>query len=60
MNKIFCFLTGGHRYADINLKVRYDQVHRGYHISNNCVKCNHYYSFFCPDEVLERDMFTKY
>lgn len=39
MNKLMCFLTGGHRYADKNI-ITYQHLNPDYvTIHNECVKC---------------------
>ena len=46
MNKLMCFLSGGHRYADKNLKTELipDDI-RHVIISNECVKCGNAFVF---------------
>ena len=39
MNKFFCKLSGGHRYADANTIVKYDPISRNIFIANHCIKC---------------------
>ena len=45
MNKLLCFLTGGHRYADKNIIV-YQHPHPDFvTLENKCVKCGKEVSF---------------
>ena len=37
--RIKCFLSGGHRYADINMLMLKDPYKPQYIFTNNCVKC---------------------
>ena len=40
MNRLLCKLTGGHRYADANLRVYENSMLRKMCFCNRCVKCN--------------------
>lgn len=58
MNKLLCFLTGGHKYADKNIKTELipdDTKH--VILSNECVKCGEV-SFFVMnvDTQIKHDM----
>lgn len=37
--RIKCMLSGGHRYADINMLMLEDPFAPQYIVTNNCVKC---------------------
>lgn len=39
MNSFFCWLTGGHRYADSNQTAENSPDSNDVFISNHCVKC---------------------
>lgn len=57
MNRLCCFLTGGHRYADSNLRVLEDWKTDGIVYCNYCVKCGKQFRFrtsitnILPDEM---------
>ena len=57
MNRFFCLLTGGHRYADINMIVIHDPIFRTYKVKNYCVKCGKPYTIDLPENVLFRDLY---
>lgn len=42
MNRLCCFLTGGHRYSDLNLQV-YDSLSHKVVFINTCDKCGKKY-----------------
>ena len=39
MNKVFCWLTGGHRYDDSRSMATYDYTLDRISVKNRCVKC---------------------
>lgn len=39
MNKLFCFLTGGHKYKDKDLIVTDICIERKFVFENKCIKC---------------------
>ena len=39
MNRFFCWLTGGHRYSDQNIKFSSDYKTNEFIFRNYCVKC---------------------
>ena len=39
MNRFFCFLTGGHKYKDSTLEVRFDDDNGTVTFANHCDKC---------------------
>lgn len=47
MNKIMCFLTGGHRYKASNLQSNIDDTYI-VHFTNFCVKCGKEYTYTIP------------
>lgn len=47
MNKIMCFLTGGHRYKASNLQSHIDDTYI-VHFTNFCVKCGKKYTCTIP------------
>jgi hypothetical protein len=57
MNSFFCWLTGGHRYADKNLKTYYSPDTRESTVFNHCVKCGIGFLFeMNTDALVKRDM----
>lgn len=55
MNKLFCKITGGHRYSDSNLRVEENIKNKTYCFSNWCTKCGEFYSYSIPFG----DLFTR-
>lgn len=57
MNKLLCFLTGGHKYADKNI-VSYQHPHPGYvTLHNECIKCGKEIDFdFCVGAYLRAEI----
>ena len=45
MKELFCKLTGGHKYADSNLRVEEDLKTRKFIVTNWCSKCHKRYSY---------------
>ena len=39
MNKLMCFLTGGHRYVDTGLKAQQQTNPDWFTMRNECIKC---------------------
>ena len=57
MNRLFCWLTGGHRYDDKNLKTYYNPNTRKSFMWNYCTKCGiAYLSKIDTGEIVKRDM----
>ena len=57
LREFLCWLTGGHRYADMNLKSFYSPDSRNSLMWNYCVKCGSAYLFeINTDEIVKRDM----
>ena len=57
MREFLCWLTGGHRYADKNLKTLYHTDTRKTLLWNYCVKCGIAYIFTInTDELVKRDI----
>lgn len=48
MNKLLCKITGGHRYADKNLRTYNDDKRRLVWVSNWCCKCGEEYTYKIP------------
>lgn len=59
MNKLMCFLTGGHKYADVNIKT--DQIPpdtKRIILTNECIKCGEPVSFIMNvDAQMKCDLF---
>lgn len=52
-----CWITGGHKYADKNLKTYYNPNTRQSSMWNYCVKCGTAYLFkINTDEIVKRDI----
>lgn len=59
MNKIKCFITGGHKYDSINLIVTED-LHRNLFVfRNRCVKCGKEYAVEIPRVNMFSEAFLK-
>ena len=57
MNKVLCWLTGGHRYADMNLESSYNPYTGQSILANRCVKCGKEITVTINvDEIIKRDM----
>lgn len=54
LKRIKCFLTGGHRYRDMNMMTIHDTT--GYHFINHCEKCGKVYATFLPEMTLTRQI----
>lgn len=58
--RIKCLLTGGHRYADVNMLMLADPYRLEYIVTNNCLKCGKTItariSKKALDSILEADM----
>ena len=57
MNKVFCWITGGHRYADMNLESAYNPYTGQSLLVNRCVKCGKkIIATIDTKKIIERDM----
>jgi hypothetical protein len=57
LREFLCWLTGGHRYADINLKSGYNPFTGQYLLVNRCVKCGKKFTDTIDiKEIIKRDM----
>lgn len=57
MKRFLCWLTGGHRYADKNLRTYYSQETNETLFFNHCVKCGIGYLFEMNTHALvKKDM----
>lgn len=57
MNRLFCFLSGGHRYADTNLTASRPIIHGFVIIRNECIKCGKAYtSAINVDAIIREDL----
>lgn len=45
MNRLLCFLTGGHKYHDSDLKTSQGSRFGFVRLTNHCAKCGYAYSF---------------
>lgn len=55
MNKICCFLTGGHRYKDSDLEVKFNDDECTVTFSNRCNKCGNLIEVTVPQNSILRD-----
>ena len=61
MNRVKCFLTGGHRYEDSNLRASSDEFKNTITFTNGCVKCGKSYEVQLPfSAVMSSDLLTIY
>lgn len=37
--RLWCWITGGHTYSDLNLQCSYDEITISYRFRNSCLKC---------------------
>ena len=63
MKRIKCLLSGGHRYANVNLLMMKDPFKPEYIFTNNCLKCGNITYIRVPkssfDSILEADLRRK-
>ena len=57
MNRLLCFITGGHRYEDKNI-ISYQHPHPDYvTLNNKCIKCGKEIDFdFCVGAYLRAEI----
>lgn len=54
MNSFFCRLTGGHKYADTNLKTELSPDSNKVWLSNHCIKCGtRYFCLMDTDHIIK-------
>jgi hypothetical protein len=58
--RFWCWLTGGHTYADINLRTERFPEHRVTCFCNKCLKCGKWDVFAVDDKALYYDGFPLY
>ena len=57
MNRLFCWLTGGHRYAPMNLRTCKHPFTREIVVTDWCIKCGKRYRFsYDIDPIIEKDL----
>lgn len=57
LRRLLCWITGGHKYADMNLKTYYDTENGKSLMWNYCVKCGTAYLFkINTDEIVKREL----
>lgn len=57
MNKFFCWFTGGHKYADSNLKSERSPDSNEIWLYNRCIKCGALSVFLLDiDRIIQADM----
>lgn len=58
MNRLFCFLTGGHRYSDANIKTQtMPDDFNIVEITNPCIKCGTLSVFYMNvGKIISHDM----
>lgn len=60
MNKICCFLTGGHKYKSSDLECKFDDDEGIVKFTNRCSKCNEVSEVIVPQSILLRDLQQNY
>lgn len=55
MNKIICFMTGGHRYKSADLECKFDDDEGMVRFINHCDKCGKIYEASIPQTSILRD-----
>lgn len=50
--KFWCWLSGGHIYADVNLQSHYDECNMMYTLKNRCCRCGKAVELEVPAEHL--------
>lgn len=55
MNKICCFLTGGHKYKSSDLECKFDDNDDTVKFINYCDKCGKIYEVSIPQSSILRD-----
>ena len=55
MNRITCFLTGGHRYKSADLECKFDDDEGMVRFINHCNKCGKIYEVSVPQISILRD-----
>ena len=60
MNKIFCFITGGHKYKSSELEVKFDDDNGIAKFTNRCSKCGKVSEVVVPQSILLRDLQKNY
>ncbi len=54
MNKLCCFLSGGHRYLDANLISCRNEIKRTIVLKNYCVKCGEPTYFEMSEKIIDK------
>lgn len=60
MNKICCFLTGGHKYKSSELECKFDDDEGIVKFTNRCSKCGKVSEVVVPQSSLLRDLQKDY
>ena len=60
MNKICCFITGGHKYKSSELECKFDDDEGVAKFINRCSKCNKISEVIVPQSILLRDLQKNY
>ena len=60
MNKILCFITGGHKYKSSDLECKFDDDEGIVKFTNRCSKCNKTSEVIVPQSILLRDLQKNY
>ena len=59
MNRLLCFLTGGHRYADVGVTATQQKNPDWFTIRNECIKCGKVAEFECNVGAIIRSDIAK-
>jgi len=55
MNKIYYFITGGHKYSSSDLECKFDDKEGTVRFINHCDKCGKIYEVSIPQSSILRD-----
>lgn len=60
MNRLLCFITGGHKYRSSELEVKFDDDKGIAKFTNHCSKCGKISEVVVPQSSLLRDLQKNY
>ena len=58
MNKICCFITGGHKYKSSDLECKFDDNEGTVRFINHCDKCGKIYEASIPQSIILQDILS--
>ena len=56
MNKLCCFLSGGHKYSLSNIVSHRNEINRTIGLKNHCIKCGKTICFEMPDTFIDEEI----